>query len=443
VEKVGHATPTVVCWSQTNQQRRRYTIRERCMAEKQSKYPLTGVRVIEMGVWHAGPGAGAIFGDLGAEVIKIETLDGDPERDHGGFGGLVGKALPARDKWNMLYEFSNRNKRSISVDVATGEGKAIVRSLVKEADLFLTNLRVPARCQLGVDYEALSAVNPRIVYLTVSAFGPKGPMAGWGGFDPLGQAVSGMMFTTGSSEPVLLSWIILDQLTAIAASHAGVTALLSRELHGEGQEVEVSLFSSGLWFQHANLLFTSLAGSVQLKWDRTAVSALRSTFPCKCGSWIVGTNHPPRRGWPQLCIALERPDLIDDPRFDTEPKRIQNKGELFPILDAQFRTKDRGEWLAIMSAADLLFAPVNTIKEVLEDDQALANGYIVDFDHRLLGKVKIPGYPAHFSKELAGTRTHAPELGEHTREVLEEIGYDDDRIAKLKEDAVINWRSFS
>jgi crotonobetainyl-CoA:carnitine CoA-transferase CaiB-like acyl-CoA transferase len=404
---------------------------------KQTRQPLSGLRVLEIGIWHAGPGACAILGDLGAEVIKFETRDGDPERFHGAFGKLAGKAPLNKPGWNMLYEFSNRHKKSISVNIRSEEGREILTSLISTADLVVTNMRAAARKRLGIDYESLCRINPRVVNLTVSAFGPKGPMAEWGGFDPLGQAVSGMMYATGSSEPVLLSWIVLDQITAIAASHAAVTALLSRSLHGEGQEVDVSLYSAGIWIQHANLLFKSLAGSLDLEWDRTAVSVLRTTFPCADNEWIVGTNHPPRRGWPQLCAAIEHLELSEDPRFETEDARIENKVELFAILDGIFRTRSREEWLQIMSANDLLFAPVNRLQDVLDDAQARENGYIVEFEHRLLGAVTVPGYPAVFGKTFADTRAEAPDLGEHNRSVLADLGYEEEKIAELERRGVI------
>jgi formyl-CoA transferase len=397
--------------------------------------PLSGVRVVECGVWHAGPGAGAILGDLGAEVIKIETLDGDPER-YSPFGGPDIEP-PDYPRWNSLFEMSNRNKRSICLDLGTPDGYEILAELVRGADVFLTNLRKPSKKKLGIDYESLAQYNQGLVHVNVSGFGAEGPMADVGAFDPLGQAISGMAFLTGAEEPALVQVIILDQLTAITASHAAITALYARDRSAAGQEIDVSLYGAALWVMYANLYTTGLYNEeIKIYGPRTTMPALRSMYRCADGRWLMASLNPEDKYWPSLCVAIGRPELRDDPRFATAGARKAANSELTAILDTCFLEMPRAEWIERLHAHGLLFAPLNKVADVLADPQALANGYVEEFDHPYLGRSPIPGYPARFSATPAGTRRASPRLGEHTTEILTELGLSPERIAELKEKGV-------
>ena len=405
--------------------------------ENNANGPLAGVRVVECGVWHAGPGASAIMADLGAEVIKIESMDGDPERYHGSFGPMA-LGIADRANWNLLFEMSNRNKRAMCLNVTTFEGKQILHQLVSEADIFLTNLRTSTKPKLGIDYETLKGVNPRLVHLNISGFGPEGPFADAGGFDPMGQAISGMMFLSGKPEPSVLQVIVLDQLAAITASHAAITALYARERNGEGQEVHVSLYGSALWLMHANVLQSSIRGvNLDVSWERLNNPFSRTTFECGDGKWIMGTNHPEEKYWARFCEAVELPELATDPRFDTKEKRIAVNAELIAMFDAQFKMRPRAEWLEIMREKNVLFAPINTTQDVVNDEQALVNGYLTDYDHPYLGQVRIPGYPARFSSYEAGPRTPAPDLGQDTDDILTELGLSAAEIEVLRSAEVV------
>jgi crotonobetainyl-CoA:carnitine CoA-transferase CaiB-like acyl-CoA transferase len=406
-------------------------------ADDQRPRPLEGIKIVEVGVWHAGPGASAILGDLGAGVIKIESLTGDPERFFGTFGSMPPIEADIPD-WTLLFEITNRNKRGICVDIDTEQGQAILQALIQRADVFVTNLRQSTRPKLGIDYPRVSKINPRIIYANVSGFGPKGPMLDTGGFDPLGQAISGMAFVAGREEPTLLQTIILDQLTAIAASHAILTALLVRERQGIAQEVEISLYGSATWLLHANLLSTSLAKqNTQVTWDRRKNPPLRNMFKCKDDKWIMGCNHPEHKYWHEFCQACGRKELATDPRFATPELRKTNMPTLICVLDEIFVTRTRREWLESLLRAGLLFAPIQELPDVLQDPQALINGYVVDYEHRALGKIRVPGYPVQFSANKAGTHGPAPGLGEHTSEVLAELGYTDRDIEQLKTAKII------
>ena len=399
------------------------------------KRPLEGIRMLEYAIFHAGPGAGAIMGDLGADVIKIESSQGDPVRIWSQVGALN---FAVSSGQSIMFDIANRNKRGISIDIKTNEGREIFHRLVKNTDVFLTNLRKSTKQKLGVDYETLSQVNPLLIHANVSGYGPEGPFADLGAFDPMGQARSGMMFATGTGEPTLMHFAALDQATAIAASHQILTALLVKERWGIGQEVHVSLYSTAMWILYANLMLASqLNIDGVLPWDRPTNSPLRNNFQCDDGGWIMGVHHPQDRYWEPLCKATNQEALINDPRFDTEEKRTENCPALVAIFDQVFLTKTRNEWMQLLPTHGLMFCPVQTPSEVLQDQQALENNYIVDFDHPSHGPMKIPGYPIHFSKTPAGTKSAAPEMGQHTDEILTEAGYTMSDIEEFRKQSVI------
>jgi crotonobetainyl-CoA:carnitine CoA-transferase CaiB-like acyl-CoA transferase len=399
--------------------------------------PLEGVRIIECAVWHAGPGADAILGDLGAEVIKIESLGGDSERAVRTFGS-VPKARFSSGDWSLLYEISNRNKKGICLDVATSEGLEILHRLVERADIFTTNLRTDTKLKLGIDYAALSKVNPKLIHVNVSAFGPKGPLADVGGFDPMGQAVSGMLFVTGSDEPVVLQSMLLDQMCAITASHAMLTALVARHRDGIGQEIHTSLFGSAIWLMYANFMMTSAAGEdVRKPWGRNGTNMpLTMLYKCRDGKWILGTHSPESKYWSRFCQAVGLNEL-DTTEFASDKVRQQHREFLIEKIEVVFARRDRVYWLDLLKEAGLNFAPVQRISEALSDPQALLNDYVVEVDHAELGTIGVPGHPIKFSAYEAGPSVSAPSLGQHTEEVLAAAGYDKGDIDALRASNIV------
>ena len=393
--------------------------------------PLNGIRVVEYGVFHAGPGAGAILGDLGAEVIKIEAAAGDPERYWTNVGGMDISA-PATGE-SLMFEVSNRNKRGICLDIKTADGQAVLHRLVGAADVFLTNLRPPTKTRLGLDFATLRRVNPNIVHASVSGYGPAGPMADIGAFDPMGQAASGMMFLGDPQNPSLIHLAVLDQATAIAASHAIVTALFVRERRGGAQAVHASLYGTGLWLLYANLACASVLGrDPGMAWIRFDNSPLRNNFRCRDGKWVIGVHHPEEKYWEPFCRATGQERLLADPRFASPDRRRENVAELVKIFDEVMTGRDRDAWMTVFMAHGLMFSPVQRLEEVLADPQALANGYVVECDHPVHGPIKIPGYPTHFEGLSVGSHRPAPAIGEHTDAILAELGYTAEEIARLK-----------
>jgi crotonobetainyl-CoA:carnitine CoA-transferase CaiB-like acyl-CoA transferase len=397
--------------------------------------PLCGIRVVEYGVFHAGPGASAILGDLGAEVIKIETGCGDPERFWNVLGG-VDITVPGGE--SIMFEISNRNKKGLHLDIRKEKGREVFERLIATADVFLTNLRLSTAAALGIDYEAVRRINPSIIHAGVSGYGEKGPAADLGAFDPMGQARSGMMYLYDDQNPALIHMAVLDQAAAITASHAILAALFARERHGIAQSVHTSLYSAGLWLMYCNLYAKSvLKRDTAFAWKRHENSPLRNSFKCADGRWIIGVHHPEEKYWPRFCEITGTKGLLADPRFADAHSRRGNVRELVEIFDRVLATRTRDEWIAVFQANGLMFTPVQHIGEVLDDTQALENAYVVEFDHPAHGRVKLPGYPASFSAAQACMRAAAPAPGEHSREILLSLGYCEDDVAALRTQDVV------
>ena len=402
------------------------------------KQPLEGILAIDCGIYHAGPGGLAILGDLGAEVIKIERPGaGDPIRMAKQVGSVPLELPGGR---SIFFEGANRNKKSVTLDLSTKKGKEILYHLVSKSDVFMTNMRRQAIKNLKMTYPDLNKINPRLVYASVSAFGSKGPDRDRGGFDYQGQARSGFMYSMGEEgmPPLVCQFGIIDQITAIMTSHQILTALYMREHTGKGQEVDVSILSSSIFLLYFNIIIAQMGGFAVPRHKRTTEYPMRNYYRCADDRWIMMTLNPPDRHWGPLCKALGRPDLEHDPRFNTDEKKGENSAELVAIMDEIFAQRPLKEWLDICGEYDLFACGVNSLMELQDDPQIMANDYLVDFEHPTIGKVKIPGYPIHFSDAMAQTNTAAPDLGEHTDEVLSEVGgYSKDEIDMFRKEGVI------
>ncbi|MFH1349901.1 MAG: CoA transferase [Pseudomonadota bacterium] len=402
------------------------------------KRPLEGIRVLDCGTYHAGPGGTAILGDLGAEVIKIEQPGiGDPIRQAGRIG-KINLRIPGNR--SFFCEGANRNKKSVTVDLGTETGKEIIYRLVSRSDVFMTNMRQPVVENLKITYPILREINPKLIYASVSAYGPNGPDRDLGGFDYQGQARSGFMYSMGEEgmPPAVCQFGIIDQATAVMTSHQIITALYMRERQGIGQEVHVSILGSAIFLLYFNILIAHMTGVEAPRHTRSREHPLRNYYRCQDGPWLMMTLLPPDRHWGSLCRAVGRPELENDPRFDTDDKRLENAEALVAILDEIFASRPRQEWLRIFAEYDIFSCGVNSIMDLQNDPQVLENGYLVDFEHPTLGRIKLPGYPVHFSESWAGITSAAPDLGEHTEEVLMDAGgYTGEEISQFKKQQVI------
>ncbi|MDY6835596.1 MAG: CoA transferase [Chloroflexota bacterium] len=398
--------------------------------------PLEGIRVVECAQFHAGPGAGAILGDLGAEVIKVEDKTGDPER---GWIKVGDFPMNFSNGTSVIFQISNRNKKGIVLDLRKKRGRDVLLRMLEKSDVFITNFRKNSIEKLDLGYDALSKINPMLIYAAISGYGREGPDSDMPAFDAHGQGRSGMMIAQGGNDnPVLLRLGVVDQATAIAASHQIITALLVRERYGIGQELDVSLLSASMWLLQLNLATAFTLGREMPFHDRRRASPLRNYFRCSDGKWLIGSHNPPDMYWRPLCMAVGAPELADSPQFDTEDKRWQNGVELTETFDGIFAEKTCNEWLDILKDKGLVFAPVQSCLDLPNDPQVEMNGYVDEYDHPVLGRVKLPAYPCHFSRTPAQGTKAAPGLGEHTDEVLQEVaGYSPGAIKKLRAEGII------
>jgi CoA:oxalate CoA-transferase len=406
------------------------------------KGPLEGYRVLEWAAWYQGPLAGQMLGDLGAEVIKIEDpVTGDPQRGlavRKQIGGMQSHKEIEKHQ-TFYFDHVNRNKKSITVNVKKQQGRELIYDLVKKSDVFLQNFRPDVAPRLGLDSSTLSIYNPRLIYASATGWGPKGPDVLRPSYDFTGVARSGIM-TVNEGEPFHLQAGIADHIGAIMTSYAVVTGLLMREKSGMGHEVQSSMLGSMVTLLGMLVDFKLYTGEEQGKWARSkARNPLWNFYQCKDGKWLSLGLLQPDRYWPDLCRALGIQYLENDSRFAKITERDKNTLELIPILDKVFAAKTRAEWLDILSKnGDLIFEPVNTISDLVEDPQVWANDYIVNFQRPDGGNQPMVGFPMHFKGAELSVRLPAPECGQHTEEVLQDIlGYSWDNITKLKDEGVI------
>jgi len=402
--------------------------------------PLEGIRVLDWTIWQQGTVASSMLGDLGAEVIKIEErISGDPSRGMKRIADVTDCQLPHGR--NFYFEMNNRNKKGITVDLKKEKGKQIIYDLVKKSDVFVQNFRAGVRTRLSIDYETLSRYNPKLIYANASGYGPKGPDWNKPAFDYAGQARSGMMylFSQPGFPPLWGTAGIADQLGAIMLAYGVLAALLHRERSGEGQEIDVSLMASSMWLQGLDLAGALMYGDrMRAPLRSKAANPLWNHYPCGDGRWIVLAMTQSDRYWPRFCQAMGREELIDDPRSADADKRRDNSEEIIAILDQTFASKSAEEWAKILTENDIINQTVQNLEELPNDPQVIENEYINEFDHPVLGKLKMVNCPVQFSKSPAKLRLPAPEFGEHTEAVLLEIcGYDWNRITELRDEEVI------
>lgn len=402
--------------------------------------PLEGIKILEWAVFQQGPVATLMLSDLGAQVIKIEEKEGgDPGR---GVRRILGIVPPIMAGGRTYYfETFNRNKKSLAVDIRKEQGREIIYKLVKDTDVFVRNFRPESATRLGLDYATLSKYNPRLIYASGTGFGLRGPDRGVASYDMAGQARSSLMSQIGEPDmpPMAAPVGMCDQASGVILAYGILAALMARERTGVGQEIDTSLLGSAMWLTNLNISYRLLLGQDIPHASRSkAGNALWNYYRCKDDRWLCFAMSQSERYWPDFCRALGVPELEHDPRFEDTEKRLQNCEELVVILDKIFATKTKGEWTKILlEKGDFAFGPVNSIADLVTDPQVVENEYIVDYDHPVLGKVKLLASPVKFSKMSSNPRLPAPELGEHTEEILLETGYTWEDIARLKEDGVI------
>lgn len=400
---------------------------------------LDGIRVIEWALMIMGPRAASLLGDLGADVIKIEDREaGDPCRGVRKMQGGIPVRHPSGR--NYLFEVGNRSKRGITLDLKKKPGREVLYRLVEKADVFLTNYRTDVAERLGTDYETLHRLNPRLVYTRASGYGHLGPDAHNPGNDYTGIARSGIMtLGSGPNGPFYAPRGLGDDVGAIVTAYGTLAALVARERTGRGQLVDTSQLGALACLQGLSLGVALLTGQTFRALPRSkVVSPTSNEYQAADGKWLaLGMFGRADKYWPDLCRAMEIEELRDDPRFKTAELREQHNEELIAIFDRVFATKPREAWLQVLKEVDVVAAPVNTQLDLVTDPQMVENKYIIDCDHPVLGKVKMAGLPVQFSETPCQVGSVAPEHGQHTEEVLLELGYDWKEIEELGNQEVI------
>lgn len=390
--------------------------------------PLTGIRVLDLSAMLSGPWAASILGDQGAEVIKVEPpKSGDhvrslPNRS----GGLASMFLNV-----------NRSKRSLSLDLKSEDGKAVLRELVRSADVLVQNFRPGVVERLGISYEDLSAINPGLVYLSISGFGEGGPYAERRAYDPIVQAVSGLTTIQAGSDqdrPRLIRTVLPDKLTAITGAQAVCAALVARATTGEGQHVRLSMLDSVLAFMWASDMnaYTFVDKPVE---PEKAASFIDLIYETADGYITVSTMS--NKEWTAFCNAAERPDLLEDERFNTPAKRDANVNDRLAEIQKVLMERPGHEWLKLLAEHDVPCAPALRRFEVIEDPQVIASGTIIESDHPIAGRLRQARPAARFSRTPVEVPLGAPGLGEHSIEVLAQAGFDQSTIDRLLAGGVV------
>ena len=394
---------------------------------------LAGIRVIDLSHQAAGPWCTSLLGDLGADVIKVEK----PGRGDGiRYADRTGRLPP--EIGGLNFQGLNRNKRGITIDIGTEAGCALVRRLVAKSDVLVENFRPGVMDRHGLGWEALQALNPRLVYCSITAFGPRGPIAQKPGMDLILQATGGLMGHTGEpgGPPIKSAPPVADINTGVYAALGITAALAARERTGRGQHVEVAMLDAVV------SLYSDVAANVLTDGQKYGKFGSGhpdlvpyQAFPAKDGYFIVAclTNAFFKR----LAAALGREDLLADPRFATNDLRVRHRTEIVPILSEIFRTREVEHWIALLEAQDIPTCRVNALEDILAHPQIAANGLVVERESPRAGRIRTLGPPVKLSDTPTGVERLAPALGEHTDEVLGEFGLSAAEVAELHAARVI------
>lgn len=391
--------------------------------------PLKNIKVVDLSKVLAGPLCAQFLGELGADVIKIEPV---------GAGDDTRAWLPKEKDQSAIFLAVNHNKRSIAIDLKSPEGQQIVHELVAKADIILQGFGSGTAKKLAVDYETISRINPQIIYLEISGYGREGPLGKEPGYDVMLQAFSGMLSSMGSPDGEFsrASFSPVDLGTGSFALSGILAALLERQQTGKGVYVEVSLLDtsiSQMGYMAQNYWRTG-SPPRRMGTAHPAMSPYQS-FETSDGYLMLGVGNDAQ--WKRFCLASKCEELMNDPRFVTNADRVSNFNETVQAVGEVMRTRSTDAWISLLRAAGVPCSPIHTLDQALEHPQVQSRALIIETDHPVLGTIKNVGYPVKFNHEPRQAARHAPLLGEHTKEVLKEIGLSKERINALFDKGVI------
>jgi crotonobetainyl-CoA:carnitine CoA-transferase CaiB-like acyl-CoA transferase len=393
--------------------------------------PLDDIRVISIESYMAAPSASAILADLGADVIKVEPLSGDPMRDLGRPPKIDGPLA----SYDLQFDVDNRGKRSIAVALDHSEGAALVRRLITDADIFMCNLLTHRQARFALDPDNLLKLNPKLVHATLTGYGTTGPEAQRPGYDVtafFGRSGLYDASREGENGTVPMARPAQgDHTTGLALVGAILAALRLAERTGRGQVVETSLFETAVWTQASDYAVTAVdRAPVRRRARHEMLSPTANRYPCGDGRWLV-INSLEASAWPKFCRAIGREAWLAEPRFADAKARYKNMATLVEGVDAALSTKGRDEWGAIFDAAGLIWGPVLALDEVAVDPHADAIGLFPEIEHPELGAYRTVNAPMRFRDADVGPRAPAPALGAHTRDVVKSLGLGDAEIEAL------------
>ena len=392
------------------------------MSQDKRPLPLAGVRVLDISQVMAGPYACMLLGDLGADVIKIEPPGtGDQTR------GSMGFKMKGADSLGFIN--MNRNKRSVALNLKSKAGKAALLALAKDADILIENYRPGAMKRLGLGYDAMKEINPRLVYTSISGFGQTGPWADRPGFDLMAQAMSGVMSVTGypDSPPVKCGVPVADSGCALFAIYATLAAYIGARATGQGQYVDAALFDSAMAFSVWDICdYWGTGKRPEPLGTSNKMTAPYQAMACSDGHFVMGANN--QKLWVQLCTLMQRSELLQDPRFSTIALRLANRQALQDELERTFREHPKDYWVQTLLDNGIPAGPILGYPEAFDSEHGKARGMRMEIDHPVEGKVPNIGFAVKLSGTPQQVRRHPPLLGEHTREVLEEAGLDYEQL---------------
>jgi len=395
---------------------------------------LEGIRVVSMGQVVVVPAASSELADWGAEVIKLESLIGEQHR------GMRRSAGTETGDINYVMQVLNRNKKGLAINLKTPEGIEAVHKLIKTADVFMFNYEYASLKQFKLDYDTLKEINPRLIHASITGYGTKGPDKDERGYDfAAGWARSGMMHMIGEpgSMPVPQRPGMIDSMTGAHLNAAICAALYKREQTGVGEEIEISLYHAAVWMLCMDVQ-AGLVGNESIPYQHNKPqNPLWNQYKTKDGRWFWMAMLQSITNWPNFCLAIDRPELENDPKFATMEARAENGPELVQIIDEIIGSKTMDEWIPIFKKHNVIYGKVQKPIEVSTDPQALANDFFAEVDHPSGRKLKLVTTPVNFTHNPASLYAPCPELGQHTEEILLELGYSWEDIAGFKEKGVI------